>query len=219
MRRVNHQDGYSVAGACTNGAESYFPLAPRRTRTSSSPPGHISLATFRRRLGGRTSAVSATASRRMALSGWPCDAGPPSISRDRQRTGRLDQPPFNDARGLGALIVFFARASEPQMVLWISWSAVIGGGDGLHLHDPFSEFSRRHRPRRVTQHVVDQTKAFAGTKPAAARPRLPESDLFGTNVRIKQQHRRVEVRETGAMLRQLLLQPIDNSGQLRSLVA
>ena len=24
MRRVNHQDGYSVAGACTNGAESYF---------------------------------------------------------------------------------------------------------------------------------------------------------------------------------------------------
>jgi transposase-like protein len=24
MRRINHQDGYSVAGACTNGAESYF---------------------------------------------------------------------------------------------------------------------------------------------------------------------------------------------------
>jgi hypothetical protein len=24
MRRVNHQDGYSIAGACTNGAESYF---------------------------------------------------------------------------------------------------------------------------------------------------------------------------------------------------
>jgi hypothetical protein len=24
MQRVNHQDGYSVDGACTNGAESYF---------------------------------------------------------------------------------------------------------------------------------------------------------------------------------------------------
>lgn len=24
MRRINHQEGYSVAGACTNGAESYF---------------------------------------------------------------------------------------------------------------------------------------------------------------------------------------------------
>ena len=24
MRRINHQDGYSVDGACTNGAESYF---------------------------------------------------------------------------------------------------------------------------------------------------------------------------------------------------
>jgi hypothetical protein len=24
MQRINHQDGYSVDGACTNGAESYF---------------------------------------------------------------------------------------------------------------------------------------------------------------------------------------------------
>ena len=24
MRRINHQDGYSIGGACTNGAESYF---------------------------------------------------------------------------------------------------------------------------------------------------------------------------------------------------
>jgi len=24
MQRVNHQDGYSIDGACTNGAESYF---------------------------------------------------------------------------------------------------------------------------------------------------------------------------------------------------
>jgi len=24
MKRINHQDGYSVDGACTNGAESYF---------------------------------------------------------------------------------------------------------------------------------------------------------------------------------------------------
>jgi len=29
MRRINHQDGYSIDGACTNGAESYF-SRPRR---------------------------------------------------------------------------------------------------------------------------------------------------------------------------------------------
>ena len=37
MRRINHQEGYSVAGACTNGAESLFlSPAPGRTRPSSS---------------------------------------------------------------------------------------------------------------------------------------------------------------------------------------
>ena len=36
MRRINHQEGYSVAGACTNGAKSYFfSPAPGRTRPSS----------------------------------------------------------------------------------------------------------------------------------------------------------------------------------------
>ena len=25
MKRINHQDGYSIDGACTNGVESYFP--------------------------------------------------------------------------------------------------------------------------------------------------------------------------------------------------
>ena len=85
------------------------------------------------------------------------------------RTGRLDQPPFNDARGLGALDRVL-RPGERTADGFLDQlaSAVIGGGDGLHLHDPFGEFSRRHRPRRVTQHVVDQAKAFAGAKPAAA---------------------------------------------------
>ena len=91
MRRVNHQDGYSVAGACTNGAESYFSrCAAANSDIIIISPGHISLATLRRRLGGRTSAASATASRRMALSGWPCDAGPPSISL---ATGNAHGPP------------------------------------------------------------------------------------------------------------------------------
>ncbi len=30
MQRINHQDGYSVDGACTNGAESYFRPGPQR---------------------------------------------------------------------------------------------------------------------------------------------------------------------------------------------
>src|SRR6185437_2977284 len=200
----------------------FLPPAPRRTRTSSSSRRAISPSL--RSGGGLAGGPPPRQQRRAGV--WLCPAGLAMQALRRflwllaTRTGRLDQPPFNDARGVGALDRVL-RPGERTADGFLDQlaSAVIGGGDGLHLHDPFGEFSRRHRPRRVTQHVVDQAKAFAGAKPAAARPRLPESDLFGTNVRIKQQHRRVEVRETGAILRQLLLQPIHNSGQLRSLVA
>src|SRR5271166_134195 len=40
MRRVNHQDGYSVAGACTNGAESYFSRL-RRGELGHHPPAVV----------------------------------------------------------------------------------------------------------------------------------------------------------------------------------
>ena len=76
MQRINHQDGYSVDGACTNGAKTTSSgCAAVNSGTTTTSPGHISSVMPRRRLGVRTCAASATASRRMASSDWPCGAG------------------------------------------------------------------------------------------------------------------------------------------------
>ena len=77
--------------------------------------------------------------------------------------------------------------------------AVIGGRDALHRHDPFGKRGRRHRPWRVAQHVMDQPEAFTRVKPSVARPLLSEADLIGSDVRIKQLHRRIEMGQTGGV--------------------
>jgi hypothetical protein len=79
-------------------------------------------------------------------------------------------------------------------------------------HDPFGKLSRRHRMRRIAQHVVDQAQAFAGAEPAVARSLLPGPDLLGATVGIKQEHRRVNMGETGSMSEKLTLQPTHNPG-------
>ena len=177
----------SPCGASTTRTAIASPAPAPMARSSISPacaaafsdiiiisPRHISLATLRSQL------VARPPPRQQRRAGvWRCPAGLAMQALRRflwllaTLTGRLDQPPFNDSRGLGALDRVL-RPGERTADGFLDQlaSAVIGGGDGLHLHDPFGEFSRRHRPRRVTQHVVDQAKAFAGAKPAAARPRL-----------------------------------------------
>jgi hypothetical protein len=91
MQRLNHQIGYSIDGACTNGAESYFSRLRRgELGHHHHIAGPISPATPRRPPGAKTSAASATGSRRMALSDWRCAASRRSISA---ATGSAPEPP------------------------------------------------------------------------------------------------------------------------------
>ena len=92
MKRINHQDGYSIDGACTNGVESYFSRLRRDGELGiiTISPGRISSVMPRRRLGARTCAASAMATRSMVLSGWRCVANRRSISA---ATGNAPRPP------------------------------------------------------------------------------------------------------------------------------
>ena len=97
MRRINHQDGYSIDGACTNGANPTSPVcvAANSGITTTSPDGILS-ATPKRRPGARTCAALATASRSTAWSAWRCGA-------DRRltsvATGNARGPPKSVANG------------------------------------------------------------------------------------------------------------------------
>ena len=91
MQRINHQDGYSIDGACTNRAESYFSRLRRgRSGIITTSPGRISSAAPRKRAGEKMRAASATASRCMLLSAWRWGAGPRSVSA---ATGSGHGPP------------------------------------------------------------------------------------------------------------------------------
>jgi hypothetical protein len=91
MQRINHQNGYSIGGACTNAAESYSPAcAVASSDITTISLGRISSAMPRTQPGERTSAASATASRRTALSVWRCNAGHRLTSA---ATGSAHAPP------------------------------------------------------------------------------------------------------------------------------
>ena len=79
MQRINHQHGYSIDGACTNGARPTSPAcAGPSWATITTSPGPTWSAMPRKRPGARTCAGSATASRRMASSASQCGARPRS---------------------------------------------------------------------------------------------------------------------------------------------
>jgi len=68
MKRVNHQEGYSIDDACTNGAESFFSrCAAANWGIIIISRGSISSDMPRKRPGAKIIAVSATAIRSMAL--------------------------------------------------------------------------------------------------------------------------------------------------------
>ena len=95
MLRINHQDGFSIGGACTNSADPISPVcAAVNSAIITTSPGRISSATPARRPGGRISAASATASRSMASSDWRCGAGRRSTSA---ATGSVPGPPSSAA--------------------------------------------------------------------------------------------------------------------------
>ena len=86
MRRINHRDGYSIGGACTNGAESYF---SRLRRGELGHHHHVAgpyLLRYVQEAAWREDAVaSATVSRRTASCAWRCSPARRSISGYWQR--------------------------------------------------------------------------------------------------------------------------------------
>jgi hypothetical protein len=96
---------------------------------------------------------------------------------------------------------------------------IIGRRYRLGAHDPLGEFARRHRTGRIAQLVIDQPKAFTLTEPGIACSLTFGTDLQRPDVRIKQLHRRVEMRQIRPLLRKLLLELSHYPRQFRSLVA
>jgi hypothetical protein len=66
---------------------------------------------------------------------------------------------------------------------------------------------------------MDQPQAFTGTEPDTAFSPLPGTDLVRPDIRSKQPHRRIEMRQIGAMFHQTLLQLVHHATQFRSFPA
>ena len=106
MQRINHQDGYSIDGACTNGGGVLFlPPAPRRTRASSpyrravSPPLCPGGSLAR----GPPPRQQRRAGARRCPSGDAMQAIGRFLRLLAARSRRLAQPPLDHTRRLDAL--------------------------------------------------------------------------------------------------------------------
>ena len=146
--------------------------------------------------------------------------GRPHMRLLATRSGRLDQPPANDARSLDPrdrLLRPVQRAKD--RLLDQLTAAVIAGRYGLGAHDPLGQIPRRQRLRGVAQFVMDPSKTLALAEPGASRPLPFGTDLLRPDIGIEQPHRRVEMRQICPLPRQLLLELAHHPGQFRSLVA
>ena len=175
MRRVNHQDGYSIDGACTNGAESYF------SRLRRGELGHH---------------------HHMAT-----------------RPGCLDQPPTDHPGDLDPRDRLLGSVERTEQRLLDPFAAiVIGRRDGFDLHDAFGELTRRHWLSGLAQLVVDQPQALAWTEPGIACPRLLGADVVWPDIRIKQPHGGIDMRQIRPLLHKLSLKLTQRSCQFSTLV-
>jgi IS6 family transposase len=136
------------------------------------------------------------------------------------RSGRLNQPPADDARGLDPrnCLLRPVQRAEYRLLDQLT-AAVIAGRYGLGTHDPLRQVPRRQRLRGVAQFVIDPPKTLALTEPGTSRPLLFGTDLLRPDIGIEQPHRRVEMRQICPLPRQLLLELAHHPGQFRSLVA
>jgi hypothetical protein len=95
MRRINHQDGYSIDGACTNGAESYF---SRLRRGELGHHHHIAgpyLVRYAQEAAWREDLRRVSNGEQVyGWSDWRCDAGHRSTSA---ATGNAPRPPRSAA--------------------------------------------------------------------------------------------------------------------------
>ena len=82
------------------------------------------------------------------------------------RSGRLDQPPANDARGLDPRdrLLRPVQRAEHRLLDQLT-AAVIVGRYGLGAHDPLGQVPRRQRVRGVAKFVIDPPKTLALAEP------------------------------------------------------
>ena len=120
MKRINHQEGYSIDDACTNGAESYF---SRMRRGELGHHHHIAGAYFARYAQEAAWREDHRGLSQRRSGGWRRRAGdgPWAIGRFLRilaaGESRLDHPPSRAPRRLVRSIVSVARFSEPSTVL------------------------------------------------------------------------------------------------------
>ena len=100
MKRINHQDGYSIDGACTNGAESYF----SRLRRGELGHHHHIAGPYLVRYAQEAAWREDSAPRQQWRPGlWCCRVGDALQTVGRflrllaTRPGRLEQPPTDNA--------------------------------------------------------------------------------------------------------------------------
>ena len=223
MKRVNHQEGYSIDDACTNGAEFVlFADATRGAGASSSYRGSL----FRQICPGSGLARRSSWYQQRRSGPWRyrISDGPWAISRFLRLLAaggsRLDHPPSHAPRRLDA----FDRIGRPVQRAEHGFlnqfaCACIVFRQFLCRHHAFDDLARRHRSRCITQDVMDAPTTFAWTKPVVAPARWCRLECFGLDVRIKQPHGRFEMRQIGAMLIHLTLKTFDRVRDFQSLVA
>ncbi len=91
MKRINHEDGYSIEGACPTGRSPISAAcAVASWGIATISPGPILPAMLRKRHGVKISVASATVTRSMASSAWRCGSGHRSIFVD---IGSATKPP------------------------------------------------------------------------------------------------------------------------------
>src|SRR3954454_15651285 len=103
MERINHQEGYSIDGACTNGAEPYF---SRLRRGELGHHHHIAgpyLLRYAQEAAWREDLRRVSNGEEVyGLAGWAmrCRPSLASLRLLEPRPARLDQPPADHAGGL-----------------------------------------------------------------------------------------------------------------------
>jgi transposase-like protein len=168
MKRINHQHGYSIGGACTNGAESYF---SRLRRAELGHHHHIrALPAPLRPGGGLARGPAPRQQRRTDARRRRTGDGVPALGRLLRilatRSSCLTHPPADHAIHLEALDRALRPAERGEDgLLDQRLGPVISHRDALRGYDAPGNVTGRQWLRRIAQHVVDRPKTFTGPKP------------------------------------------------------
>jgi hypothetical protein len=223
MQRINHHQGYSIDGACTNGAESYF---SRLRRGELGHHHHIAgpyLVRYAQEAAWRDDLRGVSNGEQAHGIVGPAIRCKPSVDFCgywQPARGRLVQLPTDDASGFAARDRLLRPVGRAQNGFLDQFAAaIVTHGHGLRAHDRLGKLSRRHRLRCVAQLVIDQPQAFTRTEPGPVSSLLLGANLLRADIGIEQPHRRIKMHQIGPVQLEPLLELVHHSAQFRSLVA